>query len=146
MKSIIKNLNLIPHPEGGFYKQTYRKDIASNIHYLLEAHDFSAFHIIKQDEMWYHIDGSPMLIHMISKDGKYSKAVVGGDYKKHAIPTFLVPANTYFAATPLLNHYSLVACSVFPAFNFEDFYLPPYYELIKLFPQHEKIIKEFTKS
>ncbi|ALX48565.1 cupin domain-containing protein [Lentibacillus amyloliquefaciens] len=66
----IRKLNLEPHPEGGFYKQTYAAEaledhvLYTSIYFLLRAGDVSHFHRLKSDELWYFHAGSPLEIHM----------------------------------------------------------------------------------
>lgn len=147
----IKMLNLERHIEGGFFREIYlcdtkidNRSIASSIYFLIEQGDFSAFHIIGQDEQWVHVEGEGMCIHMITKDGEYSKVVVGTDYKSGQVPNFVVPANTYFASEAV-GEYSLVVCNVFPAFRYEDFLLPKRDEFIRMFPEHKDIITRLTR-
>lgn len=147
----IKELNLEPHIEGGFFREIYTcpaekegRSIASAIYFLLEKDNFSAFHIISQDEQWVHVDGDSIEIHLIDKDGKYSSVKVGTDYENGEVPSFVVPANTYFASVST-GEYSLTVCNVFPAFRYEDFILPKRNALIDMFPQHKEIITKFTR-
>lgn len=150
-KKHIEKLNLEHHIEGGYFREIYLCDtkiedrsIASSIYFLIEQSDFSAFHIIGQDEQWVHLEGEGMCIHMITKDGEYSKVVVGTDYESGQVPSFVVPANTYFASEAM-GAYSLVVCNVFPAFRYEDFLLPKQEDFIKMFPHHKNIITRLTR-
>lgn len=78
----IEKLNLQPHPEGGYFKETYRsellesfeeingiRNVSTGIYFLLTKGNFSAFHRIKSDEMWHFYDGSPVSIHVIEPQG-----------------------------------------------------------------------------
>src|ERR1700728_3478579 len=78
----INHLNLQPHPEGGYYKEVFRskmevsrksedhfKQSCTSIYYLLEGTDFSGFHRIASDELWYFHDGAPLVIHSIDENG-----------------------------------------------------------------------------
>lgn len=148
----IKNLALQPHIEGGHYREIYTcetkiqdRSIASAIYFLLESGDFSAFHIIAQDEQWVYVDGASTQIHMINESGEYSSVKVGIDYDNGEMPTFVVPANTYFASEPT-GEYSLVVCNVFPAFRYEDFCLPKRDELLNKFGAHKETIKRLTRK
>ena len=85
-----------------------------------------------------------MKIHMISKNGEYSSINAGTDYNNGEVPSFVVPANTYFASEPI-DDYSLVVCNVFPAFRYEDFVLPKRDELVKMFTEHKEIITKLTR-
>lgn len=147
----IDTLKLERHIEGGHFRETYLCDtklddrsIASSIYFLIEQGDFSAFHIIGQDEQWVHVEGEGMCIHMITDDGEYTKVIVGTDYESGQMPNFVVPANTYFASEAL-GEYSLVVCNVFPAFRYEDFLLCKRDEFVKMFPKHKDTITRLTR-
>ncbi len=159
---IIKSLELSPHPEGGYYKETYRsvgeikKDSLSNeyqgnrnystcIYFLLTSDSFSAFHKIKQDEIWHFYDGSPIRLHVITPEGDYSNHLIGRQLEHDEIPQFVVSGGCWFAAEVVnKNAYSLVGCTVSPGFSFEDFVLKPRHELISLFPHLEELICRLT--
>ena len=162
IKNIIETLKLKPHPEGGFYKETYRsletipeeslsikykgeRNHSTCIYFLLTSDNFSAFHRIKQDEIWHFYDGSPIRLHMISELGVHSEHIIGRDLAKGEIPQFVVPGGYWFAAEVInTNSYSLVGCTVSPGFSFEDFELITRKELITLFPDQEEIISKLT--
>lgn len=162
IQEIIKSLDLQPHPEGGYYKETYRsegvinidsldknysgeRNYSTSIYFLLTSNDFSAFHKINQDEIWYFHEGSSIQLHTISEDGKHQQFTIGNDITKNDSPQLIVPGNHWFAAK--INNtdsYALVSCSVSPGFDFSDFILPTRKELSNLFPQHKELINEFT--
>ncbi len=164
LDKIILNLKLKPHPEGGFYRETYRsygeikqdsldtkfkgkRNYSTCIYFLLTSEVFSAFHRINQDEIWHFYDGSPINLHIITPEGEYSKTVIGRDIDHEQVPQFIVPGGCWFAATVInKNDYSLVGCTVSPGFDFLDFELPSRNDLIIKFPQHKKIITELTKK
>ena len=160
--SLIKKLDLKPHPEGGYFRETYRSsgEINSNnlgsnysgkrnystcIFFLLRSEDFSAFHKINQDEIWHLYDGSALCLHIISEAGVYSQHIVGKDFSNGESPQVIVPGNHWFAASVVdKNSYTLVGCTVSPGFDFQDFILPNRNELLSKFPQHAKIITKLT--
>ena len=150
LELLIHELNLIPHPEGGFYRETFRskevlKDINRNlvtaIYFLLQSEDISHFHLIKSDEHWFFHAGSPLVVHTLDKNGHH-KHLVGLELNKGETPHFIVPKNTIFGSQVLeKNSYSLVSCLVCPGFDFADFELIKRAELLKEFPQHKEIIE-----
>jgi predicted cupin superfamily sugar epimerase len=160
--SIIKNLELQPHPEGGYFKETYRsqgtvdekslggkyrgeRNYSTCIYFLLTSDDFSALHRIKQDEIWHYYDGSPIRLHMINEQGEHSIQMIGKDFEKDQVPQYVVPGGCWFAAQVIEpDNYSLVGCTVSPGFSFEDFELVPRAALIQLFPQHEQVVTALT--
>ena len=158
---IIKKLNLNPHPEGGYYRETYRskdiipgnnpeakykgdRNISTCIYYLLTAETFSSFHRIRQDEIWHFYDGNAICLHMISPTGDYSHVLIGTDIENNQIPQFVVPAGYWFAAK-VETDYALVGCTVSPGFDFSDFELAKREELINRFPQLSDIITPLTR-
>lgn len=161
---IIRALNLIPHPEGGFFKETYRssgqisqahlgndfqgrRNFSTCIYFLLLSEAFSAFHRIKQDEIWHFYKGAPIHLHMISPTGEHSKVDIGNDMNKGQQPQYVVPAYSWFAAeVSEANSFSLVGCTVSPGFDFDDFELAARNKLISKFPAHEMLIKRFTRE
>ena len=159
---IIKELDLKPHPDGGYFKETYRskgeinedslhfnyngkRSFATCIYFLLTSDTFSAFHKIKQDEIWHFYEGSPISLHTISEKGNHSEFIIGRDFNKGQTPQLLVSGGYLFGARVInKNDYALVGCTVSPGFDFSDFELPSRKELIFKFPQHQEIITELT--
>ncbi|MEQ8910626.1 MAG: cupin domain-containing protein [Vicingaceae bacterium] len=149
----VKKLNLQAHPEGGFYKETYRsliqgefdgfsnkRNLSTGIYFLLDSDSFSAFHRIKSDEMWHHYEGSALTVHMIHEDGEYRKQKIGKNVDQGEVPQFVVPANVWFASEiEEEKGYALVGCTVAPGFDFADFELADK-KLKTIFPQHRKLI------
>lgn len=135
----INNLKLQPHPEGGYFKETYRatenilanslpkrfsgnRSFSTAIYYLLQQGDFSAFHRIKSDECWHFYAGKTLLIHIIEADGTYSCVNLGTNVDTGETFQFVVPANAWFAAEPAeASAFTLVGCTVAPGFDFLDF-------------------------
>lgn len=142
----ISQLDLIPHPEGGYYRRIYtskrkinNQATASAIHYLLEDQDFSAWHRIKQDELWFHHEGCDLIIRQISAGGQLKEDVLGEENQL----SILVQSNTWFCAEPVQQGtvpFALVSCVVTPEFQFDDFELGNTEELVNLYPQHRDII------
>ncbi|TYA71356.1 cupin domain-containing protein [Seonamhaeicola marinus] len=163
IKRIIEQLGLLPHPEGGYYKETYRsngiitntnlndsfsgdRNYSTGIYFLLTSNTFSAFHRINQDEMWHFYKGSPLKLHIISETGTYSEVIIGNDVLNNQTPQFTVKARDWFAAEVIDNgDYSLVGCTVSPGFDFRDFNLPKREMLISKFPEHTAIISKLTR-
>jgi uncharacterized protein len=162
-EEIIKKLKLLPHPEGGYFRETYRstgeisinsqsknnkgkRNYSTCIYFLLTSKDFSAFHKVKQDEIWHFYDGSPLYLHIISPKGKYSKIIIGNKIEKSQVPQFVVPGGHWFAASVIKkDSYSLVGCTVAPGFDFNDFELGDRSKLIKKFPEYKTVISRFTR-
>lgn len=157
---LIQNLELLPHPEGGYYKRTFasqdsfvpegrdqERAIASAIFYLLSGKDFSAWHRIQSDEMWHHYSGCGVHIHAIDEAGVLTTHVLDDPITNpNASPQVLVERNQWFCAKPLNpESYSLSGCTVSPGFDFEDFEMGDRAQLLEQFPEHETMILAFTR-
>jgi len=162
-KQLINQYNLQPHPEGGWYKETYRsaESIPANalpdrflgdrafstaIYFLLEQQNFSAFHKIKSDECWHFYAGDPLLIYVINQDGKLNIIHLGNEAEKGQLFQYVVPANCWFASTPADgSKFCFVGCTVSPAFDFKDFELADVSKLSALYPVHKDVIKKLCR-
>lgn len=149
----VKTLELLPHPEGGFYKETYRSEensisglsLSTSIYFLLTSENYSRFHRIKSDELWFHHAGSPILVHTLDKEKGYTATPVGSNPEKGFQPYFLVKKETIFGSSVLEeNSFALVSCVVSPGFRFEDFELFSTEQLLADFPTHETIIRKLS--
>nr|WP_299488526.1 cupin domain-containing protein [uncultured Allomuricauda sp.] len=164
IKLLISKFNLKPHPEGGYFSETYRsegqipastlpsaysgnRNFSTAIYFLLTSDTFSAFHRINQDEIWHFYSGSPLKLYLISDKGEYSEQNIGNDFSDGQVPQFVVPGGYWFAAKTINpDSFSFVGCTVAPGFDFDDFVLPKRDELIAKFPKHQEIIKRLTHS
>ena len=160
---LIEQYNLQPHPEGGWYCQTYKSNeqVAANalpirfgasrafstaIYFLLEQGNFSAFHRIKSDECWHFYTGDPLLIYIIQQNRELEIISLGNDPEKGQTFQYVVPANCWFACRPAPgSEYCFVGCTVSPGFEFEDFELADAGTLSNEYPQHTMIIKELCR-
>lgn len=156
----VKKLDLLPHPEGGFYKEVYRSEgeipnevlpqhengsrsYLTSIYFLLGKGDKSHFHILSSDEIWYYNQGASCIIHMIDIKGNYSSQIVGPVGEMQVV----IPNNTYFAAEVIPGEnteFILVSCVVAPGFDFNDFRLVGTEELLKSCPDESELISKFT--
>ena len=159
----IRHLNLQPHPEGGFFKETYRSSgfiplhclpaafhgdrfYSTAIYFLLQQNDFSAFHRIASDECWHFYEGGPLLIHVIDKEGNYSCTRLGRKPDEGEVLQFVVPAQSWFASEPAPGSgFSLVGCTVAPGFDFVDFEMAKAKELSKVYPQYQILIQRLCR-
>lgn len=153
INQLVTKLGLLPHPEGGFYKETYRstdklealdRHLVTSIYFLLTSNNVSRFHRIKSDEHWFFHAGSPLIVHTLSENG-HQKTLVGLDLSKGETPHFVVPKNTIFGSSVAVeNSFSLVSCVVAPGFDFADFELFERDYLLKEHPEHSSIIHQLT--
>ena len=161
---IIEHFGLLPHPEGGWYKETYRSNesIAQNdlparfkgdrafsiaIYFLMEQGNFSAFHKIKSDECWHFYAGSTLEIYILYETGLLETIRLGNNIEQDELFQYVVPANTWFASRPAPgSDFSFTGCTVAPGFDFEDFELAEKAILSAQFPNHKNIIEELCRS
>ena len=161
---LIDHFKLEAHPEGGYFKETYRSDglisaenpdwefssernFSTCIYFLLTSDTFSAFHRIKQDEIWHFYQGSPIRLYLIAQNGSTKEVIIGSDFEQGQLPQFVVPKGVYFAAEVVeQNSFALSGCTVAPGFDFADFELPSRKALLELFPEHRALISRFTRE
>ncbi len=156
---IVQVLEMQPHPEGGFYRESFRAPLVLNglphgaprnastaIFFLLPAGAFSAFHRVRSDEVWHHYDGDPLALHIISEDGAYEQNLLGRNLDAGERPQAVVPANAWQAAEPLGRSFSLCGCTVAPGFDFADFELGKRAELAARFTDHATLITRLTRE
>lgn len=154
--TIIEKLNLVKHPEGGFYRETYRaeqfitldddkkRNTGTAIYYLLNDTDKSHFHRISSDELWLFHQGTALELLMITDEGSLTTKTLGNRLDLDEDPQIIIKANTWFAARVKNEKgYALVSCIVAPGFDFEDFKLGNKEELIHLYPNIKNEIESF---
>jgi len=137
--AIIRALGLQPHPEGGHYRETFRdsgrdpaalgdgaaaRGASTAIYYLLQAGEWSHWHRVDAAEVWHWYAGAPLEL-QVSPDGKDTETLVLGiDLTSGQRPQGVVPAKAWQGARSL-GAWTLVGCTVAPAFQFEGFEMAP---------------------
>ncbi|MEM7740450.1 MAG: cupin domain-containing protein [Pseudomonadota bacterium] len=124
---IIKELDLSPHPEGGWYRRTFEdpeqvngRPVGTAIYYLLKKGERSHWHRVDATELWHFYAGDPLLLR-VGVDKHYH---LGTDFKNGEQPQATVPAGAWQSAEPL-GEWTLVGATVSPGFQFEGFELAP---------------------
>ena len=153
----IDRLGLEPHPEGGYYKEVFRSDClvqrspgipartaCTSIYYLLEGEDYSGFHRLASDEIWYFHTGEPLHIHWIDAEGQPRihelSAETGG------MLSMAIPPGTWFAAElPGKKGFSLCSCAVAPGFEFSEFEMGEKEKMTAAFPAAADIIARLSR-
>ena len=121
---IIARLGLKPHPEGGHFVETFRAPEGTAIYFLLKAGERSHWHRVNADETWHHYAGAPLELSM-SDDGRTVRHLrLGTDFAIGEQPQAVVPRHVWQAARSL-GAWTLVGCTVSPAFEFSGFELAP---------------------
>ena len=156
-KEIVERLGLKPHPEGGYYAETFRSPLrvklsdgrersaGTAIYFLLGKGEFSALHRVASDETWHHYAGAPLEVLLIQPDGRSEILRLGTDLATGERPQIIVPAGVWQAARSC-GEYTLVGCTVSPGFEFGDFEMPSRAELLTLFPQYRDLVIRFTRE
>jgi predicted cupin superfamily sugar epimerase len=163
----IQELALQAHPEGGWFRETYRSEeeyehlprryagrraFSTAIYFLLEQGQFSALHRIQSDEVWHFYDGTPLTITCITPNGALSEIHLGRNSSNGEVLQAVVPRGWWFGShisnevAQDASVYALVGCTVAPGFDFADFEMPPRTTLVKMFPQHRSVIERLTKA
>jgi uncharacterized protein len=156
---LVQKLGLAPHPEGGFYVETFRapalpfelpgrgvRNASTAIYFLLEAGSFSAFHSVQSDEVWHHYLGAPVELHTLDQLHGHRIVQLGSELLAGEVPQHVIPAGVIQAARVTTGSYALCGCTVAPGFDFADFAMPPRAELERDFPNARGIIAALTRA
>ncbi len=161
-KDLVAHLHLQPHPEGGYFRETYRAPLilpasalpdhggpraaSTAILFLLEAGQFSALHRIASDELWHFHLGDPLEVHVLHHD-RCEEILLGSDVAAGHQLQALVPAGATFGASVVTGgRFSLVGCTVAPGFDFSDFVMPSRAQLLGEFPAHADLVVALTRA
>lgn len=152
-RALIDSLHLQPHPEGGYYRQTYRsservvtargaeRSALTSIYYLLTADRFSSFHSLSSDETWHFYRGSPLTLELIDPAGRHERRVLAPEGPWQTA----IPAGTHFAAhIDEPDGWALVGCDVAPGFEFADFRIAARAILKLAYPHLGPLIVAYT--
>ena len=131
--ALIEKLQLLPHPEGGFYREIFRSSSAvhtadgrttrcalTTIYFLLPEGMHSRWHRVTSDEVWHLYEGGPLELWTAAPSLDSVERVLLGPAGSSAGPVQTVPAGTWQAARAL-GHFALAGCTVGPGFEFADF-------------------------
>jgi predicted cupin superfamily sugar epimerase len=140
VNEIVVRLELVPHPEGGFYRETYRseelipaqdlffdrfdgpRNCCTAIYFLLQQGQKSHLHRIKSDEIWHHYEGGQVCIVEVTPHGELKKTLLGSVRHHNSLPQYVVRTGNWFGAFAVGDEpYSLIGCTVAPGFDFADF-------------------------
>ena len=129
-EEIINRFNLVPHVEGGYFKETFHSSISynnkqvlySSILFLLGENDISHLHILEEDELWYYQGGDDCIIVELDENLNYKEIKLGIN-SRDAFPQYLVKKGHIFGSKYKSKSYTLVGCMVSPSFTYEHFKL-----------------------
>lgn len=127
-REVIDRLGLAPHPEGGWYRETWRdlpadggRGAGTAIYFLLDEDERSHWHRVDATEAWHHYAGGPLEL-AVAEGDDHTVVTIGTDLAAGQEPQALVPARAWQAARPV-DGWVLVGCTVSPAFDFSGFEL-----------------------
>lgn len=159
--TLIRTLNLKPHPEGGHFVEAFRADLAvqseahpsaraasTAIYFMLERGDFSALHRVRSDEVWHHYLGDALELTLIDENGALEVLIVGKDIARGERPQAVAPRNVLQAARPVADGvcgFVLVGCTVSPGFDFADFEMPARELLVAQYPSLVEQVVALTR-
>lgn len=161
VNQLVEHFNLQPHPEGGFYAETYRsaldvyaegfegqaRSAATGIYYLLTGGNFSSLHRLRSDEMWHFYAGHSIVIVEITNDGQLKQTRLGQDITNSCILQYVVPAGSWFGAyVEDEADYALVGCNVAPGFDFADFELADKQAMLAEYPEYKAAIEKVCRE
>ncbi|WP_375204595.1 cupin domain-containing protein [Hyphococcus sp.] len=128
---VIERLKLEPHPEGGWFRETWRADAKDGarasgtaIYYLLKAGERSHWHRVDAAEIWHYYAGAPLKLSISEAGNSQKELILGPDLSKGEAPQLIVPPHAWQAAESV-GPYTLVGCTVSPAFEFAGFEMAP---------------------
>jgi hypothetical protein len=158
----IETLGLKPHPEGGFYRETYRSNrllggktpVSTAIYFLLRKGDISAFHRIGSDELWHLYAVTPLTrlrVWRLTPEGSLGTFLLGTEPARNEVFQDFVPAGDWFASEVEVldgsdeeSAYALVGCTVSPGFLFADFELADGAVLARKWPEHAELVRRLS--
>lgn len=158
----VEKLKMQPHPEGGYFAETYRceeqilgehlpgryggtRNFSTAIYFLLKSTNFSALHRIKSDEIWHFYAGDTLIVYVIEPGGALQIIRLGKEIEKGEAFQAVVKAGNWFGSKlEKENTFALVGCTVAPGFDFADFEMAERKNLLIQFPQHKQIIEALT--
>ena len=163
-QTIIDQLGLQPHPEGGFYRETYRaeeslstdalserygadRNVSTAIYYLLIPGTFSEIHRLKSDEIFHFYAGDPVEMIHLFEDGRSEHIIIGPDIAQNQQPQVMVPRNVWQGSRLQEGgEFALLGCTVAPGFDFQDYESGQREELMRIYPKEKEWIRALTRA
>jgi uncharacterized protein len=157
---VIASLQLMPHPEGGFFAETFRaealpfplpergeRSASTAIYFLLRTEDFSALHVVSSDEVWHHYYGDALELHCFDLAQQHRLVRLGTELQSGERPQHVVRRGELQGARvrPGRHGFVLCGCTVAPGFDFADFRMPPRAELLGLLAAHAPLVTALTR-
>jgi uncharacterized protein len=161
-KYLIDKLQLVPHPEGGYFREIFRSgeiieksglparyngnhSYYTSIYFLLEGEQISKFHRLRSDEIWHFYEGCPVKVYQINEMGELTEFLLGNKPDENTVYQALLRKNIWFGAELVdKDSFALIGCTVSPGFEYQDFELAERSLLLEQYPLLKDIIKSLT--
>ena len=141
---LIRDLSLQPHPEGGHFAEVHRSRALTTIYFLLRGEEKSRWHRVRSEEIWHFYEGAALELLQLSPDGSDLERILLGPWSDRQRPVHCVPASHWQAARSR-GEFTLVGCTVAPAFQFADFaLLKDVPELADAVRRHHPAVAQFV--
>ena len=148
----IERLGMEPHPEGSYFKENYKsssktsdRSLLTSVSILMKGNSKNHFHYLDGDEIWYFHEGDAIDVYLILLDGKLQHVRFGKNIEAGEQLQIAIPGGTVFGAIADENvDFCLFGCAVAPGFEFDAFHLCDRADLLKRYPEHEKVIMRLT--
>ena len=156
-QDIVQSLALQPHPEGGFFRETYRsaepvqradgalRSASTAIYYLLCDGAYSTWHRIRSDETWHFYAGSTLVVHELLADGSLRTHRLGPEMGNEVFQSTVLAGNWFAAELADPSSFALVGCTVAPGFEFSEFELADAAQLAREYPLHGALINRLRR-
>jgi len=160
----IEELGLAPHPEGGWFRETYRaaesvpagglppryggpRAFSTSIYFLLASGQASRLHRLASDEVWHFYAGGPLRFHVFGEGGTYRIFLLGCDARRGQSLQAVLPGSATFGAEVVGGRsYALCGCTVAPGFEFADFAFGRRDQLLDRFPRQRAVIERLSRT
>lgn len=163
-QQVIDRLRLLPHPEGGYFRETYRASLrhmehalpseyggersaATAIFYLLTPDTFSALHRVKSDELFHSYAGDAVEMLQLWPDGNSKTVLIGNNLAQDHSPQVVVPGGVWQGSRLVAGgNWALLGCTVSPGFDFADFEIASRSDLLAQWPEAAEMITALTRT
>lgn len=158
-REVVNKLDLAPHPEGGYFRQTYIKPanqesgttpVATGIFFLITGDNFSTWHRVPHDEIFHFYGGLSVEISMINSKGELKTKILGQDFTNGETPQAVVPGGSWQAlrikSPDSDDSWALLGTTMAPGFEFQTFEIGRGADLAEEFPEHDLVIREFARE
>lgn len=152
IEALVRELGLEPHPEGGYFRETYRagatgEPLATAIYFLVTPSSFSALHRLRADEIYHFYLGDPLDMLLLYPDGRCERPVLGADVEAGERPQLVVPAGVWQGSRVQEGGaFTLFGTTMAPGFTFAAFEMGEREALCAEYPDHPALVRRYTRA